>query len=85
MRPYKSTWSRVIAGFPKGLNLGPLFFLVMVNDHRCKTPLYEYVDDYMVTEMIRTCHLESSNLKCEIDSVNNWSTDNNLKLNVIKP
>lgn len=50
----------------------------------CETPLYKYVDDCAVTETIRTCHLKSSNLKCEIDNVNYWSIDNNLKLNVIK-
>ena len=51
----------------------------MVNDLRCEAPLYKYVD-----ETIRSCHLESSNLQREIDYVNNWSIDNNLKLNVKK-
>ena len=56
----------------------------MVNDLRCEAPLYKYVDDCAVTETIRSCHLESSNLQREIDYVNNWSIDNNLKLNVKK-
>ena len=84
MGPYKSTWRRVIAGVPQGTKLGPLYFLVMVNDLTCEAPLYKYVDDCAVTETIKKCHLESSNLQCEIDYVNNWSIDNNLKINVKK-
>ena len=56
----------------------------MVNDLRCEAQLYKYVDDCAVTETIRSCHLESSNLQREIDNVINWSIDNNLKLNVKK-
>ena len=82
--PYKSTWKRVIAGVPQGTKLAPLFFPVMVNDLRCEAPLYKYVDDCAVTEAIKKCHLQSSNLQREIDYVNNWSIDNNLKLNVNK-
>ena len=71
MGPYKSTWRRVIAAVPEaGTKLGPLF---------------KYVDDCAVTEAIKKCHLESSTLQREIDYVNNWSIDNNLKVNVKKP
>ena len=84
MGPYKSTWRRVIAGVPQGTKLGPLFFLVMVNDLRCEAPLYKYVDDCAITETIRSSPTESSNLQHEIDHINNWSIDNNMKLNAKK-
>jgi hypothetical protein len=82
--PHKSSWRQVVAGVPQGTKLGPLFFLIMVNDLRCNTPLYKYVDDCVATEIIKSSDLESSNLQREIDYVDNWSINNNMKLNVKK-
>ena len=56
----------------------------MVNDLRCEAPLYKYVDDSAITETIRSSHSESSNLQREINHINNWSIDNNMKLNAKK-
>ena len=56
----------------------------MVNDLRCEAPLYKYVDDCAITETIRSSPAESSNLQREIDHINNWSIDNNMKLNAKK-
>ncbi len=81
--PYKSSWRRVVAGVPQGIKLGPLFF-IMVNDLRCNTPVYKYVDDCVATEIIKSSDLESSNLQREIDYVDNWSINNKMKLNVKK-
>ena len=58
----------------------------MVNDFRCEAPLslYKYVDDCAITETIRSSPTESSNLQREIDYINNWSIDNNMKLDAKK-
>ena len=84
MGTHKSSWKQIAAGVPQGTKLGPLFFLIMVNDLRCNAPLYKYVDDCAVTEIIKSFDLQSSSLQREIDYINQWSVKNNMKLNVTK-
>ena len=69
-----------------GDQIGPPFFSRhgTVNDFKCEAPLYKYVDDCAITETIRPSHSESSNLQREIDHINNWSIDNNMKLDAKK-
>ena len=59
-----------------GEQIGPPLF----SRNGKKALLYKYVDD--CTEAKKKYHLESYNLKHEIDCENNWSIDNNLKFNV---
>ena len=59
--------------------MGPLFFLVMVNDLTAKLPMYKYVDDCAVSEVVITKEMDSSTIQQEIDNVNQWSTVNNMK------
>ena len=48
-----SNWRTINAGVPQGTKLGPLFFLIMVNDLVCQVPLYKYVDDSALSEVVR--------------------------------
>ena len=81
---FKSKWKRINAGVPQGTKLGPLFFLVMVNDLSTELPMYKYVDDSTVSEVMSTKEMDSSTIQQEVDNINQWSTDNNMKLNVKK-
>ena len=47
-------------------------------------PLYKYVDDCSVSEVIRISEMDESKLQQEIDNVTQWSSTNNMKLNVKK-
>ena len=71
----KSSWKSVCAGVPQGIKLGPLLFLVMVNGLSTALPLYE---------VISATAIDSSTLQQEINNIAQWSSVNNMKLNVQK-
>ena len=74
----------VNAGVPQGTKLGPLFFLIMVNDLASQLPLFKYVDDCALSEVVKVGKSDPLTLQQEVDSVNQWSIANNMKLNVKK-
>ena len=79
-----SSWKLIHAGVPQGTKLGPLFFLVMVNDLRTELPMYKYVDDCTVFEVVSRSALESQTLQQVLDQISDWTKANNMKLNVSK-
>ena len=81
---FRSNWKPVCPGVPQGTKLGPLFFLVMVNDLSTVLPLYKYVDDCTVYEAISASATDSSTLQQEIENITQWTSANNMKLNVKK-
>ncbi len=80
----KSIWRTVNVGVPQGTKLGPLFFLIMVNDLASELLLYKYVDDSALSEDVKVGKSDPLTLQQEVDSVNQWSIANNMKLNVEK-
>ena len=79
----KSNWLPILAGVPQGTKLGPLFFLVMINDLSTIAPIYKYVDDCTVFE--ETSHSSaSSDLQTHLDSINQWIVNNNMRINAKK-
>ncbi len=56
----------------------------MVNDLSRELPLYKYVDDCAVSEVVRVCEPDLSKLQQELDNVTQWSSANKMKLNVKK-
>ena len=50
----KSKWRGIKPEVPQGTKLGRLFFLVMVNDLSAELPMYKYVDDCTVSEVVIT-------------------------------
>ena len=77
-----SAWKHIQAGVPQGTKLGPLFFLIMVNDLIPATDLVKFVDDSTTWEVL---HRDSqSNLPSAVKACEEWSCDNNMKLNASK-
>ena len=64
------------------MKLGPLLFLVMINDLTTRFPMYKYVDDCTIYEVV-TAHY-ASQLQNDLDDIGNWTEANNMHLNVKK-
>ena len=79
----KSSWHQLNASVPQGTRLGPIFFLIMINDLDCNLPIYKYVDDCTVYEIIPRSSTTSSP-QLAIDQITEWTEYNNMSLNVKK-
>ena len=67
---FKSSCGKLIhAGIPQGTKLGPLLFLVMINDLTTRFPMYKYVDDCTVYEVISIPY--ASQLQNDLDDIDN--------------
>ena len=77
-----SEWLSVNGGVPQGTKLGPILFLVMINDLRFDVPTVKYVDDTTVYECIPKNG--SSRLQFEADALSQWCDSNGAKINTRK-
>ena len=72
--------SVILHSVPQGTKVGPILFLIVVNDLRppnCKH--WKYVDDITISEVIPR-HGEST-IQSELDHISSWATANYMKLN----
>ena len=82
-----SDWSPVTSGVPQGSNLGPMLFLLFINDlpdvipEATSTRLY--ADDTKLFQPIRTPE-DSKQLQHALSCTADWSNDCNLKFNSSK-
>ena len=80
---FKSSWKLIHAGVPQGTKLGPLLFLVMINDLTTRFPMYKYVDDCTVYEVYVSVPY-ASQLQNGLDDIDNWTEVNNMRINAKK-
>ena len=80
--PTTSTWLHINGGVPQGTKLGPLLFLVMINDLRPTNSTTKFIDDTTLHEVKPI--IGPGQLQKSIDTVIEWSQANDMNLNPTK-
>ena len=78
----RSEWGAVNAGVPQGTKLGPVLFIIMINDVELttsNTSHWKYVDDVTLSEIVKINN--TSTLLLDLSSIESWARNNNMKLN----
>lgn len=74
------------SGVPQGSNLGPLFFILFIND-LCDSIVHSdfllFADDLKIFRKIY-CNSDTNLLQNDIDNIFNWCIKNKLELNISK-
>ena len=82
-----SEWSSVLSGIPQGSILGPLLFIIFINDlpDFCgnSADIYLFADDAKIFKHVCS-QIDQQLLQDSVDKLQNWSAEWNLKLNISK-
>ena len=75
-------WSKIISGVPQGSVLGPILFLIFINDlpDEIKTPLLMFADDTKLFRKIESLY-DNTTLQEDISKLENWCQRWNMKFN----
>jgi hypothetical protein len=83
IRDKVSSYANIHGGVPQGTLLGPVAFLLHINDLQTSNKSVKYVDDTTIWESCST-EFEKSNIQSSADEVIKWCKNNNMKLNIDK-
>ena len=79
-----SNWNTIDAGVPQGTKLGPILFLIMINDACEAAPIQylKYVDDLTLIESRKLT--QQPLMQDALNDFSSWTGNNNMKLNPTK-
>ena len=78
----KSSVSKVISGVPQGTVLGPILFIIFINDMNesiVSSILRSFADDTRILKAIHS-YLDVPELQADLDNIIKWSRNNNMTL-----
>jgi len=78
-----STWSTLAGGMPQGSWLGPLSFIILIDDLAAGPILHKYVDDTTISEPLSSTS-QMSDIQSHINRLLLWTSQNSMKINYSK-
>ena len=83
----KSNTLDIKSGVPQGSILGPLLFIIFINDFSKSSNLFDfiiYADDTSLSSTLNAFDTDTDNINRELEKINIWLNTNKLSLNVNK-
>ena len=70
-----SSWEKILAGVPQGSVLGPLLFLIYINDlpHDISSVCKMFADDTSLFSKVKDSSLSLSDLNYDLQIINQWA------------
>jgi len=78
-----STFKNLKGAMPQGSWLGPLAFLVLIDDRSTGCPLHKYVDDTTLSERVQHKQLDT-NILTYLAELLTWAAHNGIEINTSK-
>ena len=78
-----SEYSCIESGVPQGSVLGPLLFLIYINDleRNIKSNIKFFADDTMLFSIVKDPEISANELNHDLDIINKWAHQWKLKFN----
>ena len=80
---FVSSWKALRGGMPQGSRLGPLSFIVIIDDLATHCGLDKFVDDTTLSELLPPS-ASVSNMPLYFESILTWTVNNDMQINISK-